>query len=76
MMNGSTSLAAGASSLTASLPFFFLFSLGFFFPLALCMCLPAALHTHERVVCLQLVPVQVSVPLISPTPGCSVKREK
>lgn len=31
MMNGSTSLAAGASSLTASLPFFFPFFFSFFF---------------------------------------------
>lgn len=76
MMNGSTTLAAGASSLTASLLFFsiFLSFFAFFFPLALaCICLPAVLYPHECFACLQLVPVQASTPLISPNPGCSIK---
>lgn len=71
MMKGSTPSAAGTSSLAASLPFFPIFK--FFLPFA---SLPAALHVHKHVVSLQLVPVQVSVPFISPTPGCNIKMRK
>lgn len=71
MMKGSTPSAAGTSSLAASLPFFPIFQS--FLPFA---SLPAALHAHKRVVSLQLVPVQVSVSFISPTPGCNIKMRK